>query len=67
RIGGGQVKVWQYLREVWPGWFEAWGSNVVSLVRELGSCVDWGWAEGVRGRALGYLAECGEGRRHAID
>ncbi|MHC4620760.1 MAG: hypothetical protein ACYTEQ_23690, partial [Planctomycetota bacterium] len=62
RIGAGQIKLGLYLGEVCPGWFEAWGSNVVSLVRELGLGVDWGWAGEVGRRALDYLAECDKGR-----
>ncbi|MHC4575737.1 MAG: RNA polymerase sigma factor [Planctomycetota bacterium] len=60
RIGAGQIRLWLYLGEVCPGWFEAWGSNVVSLVRELGLCLDWRWAGQLRKRALRYLAECGK-------
>jgi hypothetical protein len=62
RIGAGQIKLGLYLGEVCPGWFEEWGSNVVSLVRELGLGVDWRWAGEVGKRALDYLAECNKGR-----
>jgi hypothetical protein len=62
RIGAGQIRLGLCLGEVCPGWFEAWGSNVVSLVRELGLCVDSRWAGGVGERALRYLAEWDKGR-----
>jgi hypothetical protein len=62
RIGAGQIKLGLHLGEVCPGWFAKWGWNVVSLVRELGLCVDSRWAGGVGERALRYLAEWDKGR-----